>query len=101
MFCSRQLKADILSKILSALYDLNATYCIQTFANIFEEKMQVKHFKHLEDKLPITNTCACVGSHLGLIWHDLMSFKLIKPLLHGFDPYITFYKHIIRTYNNS
>ena len=63
MFCSRQLKADILSKILSALYDLNATYCIQTFTNIFEDKTQVKQSKHFEDKLPITNTCACVGSH--------------------------------------
>ena len=66
MFCSRQLKAGIhvLSKILSALYDLNAIYCIQTFANIFEDKTQVKQSKHFEDKLPITNTCACVGSHL-------------------------------------
>ena len=39
----------------------------------------------------ITNTCFCVESPHYLAWFLVSIPNVIKTLLHGFDPYITFY----------
>ena len=71
-------------------------HCIQIFTNACEATMQVKRAigklrPYYLNYQYTTNTCACVEPPHYYAWYVVCFPIVVIALLHGFDPYKTFY----------